>query len=64
MRQFEGYRVDQHIVLTHTDLKAENTEDQPNNVVPRNNGNAKLDSGRLNAVLPNQSFNVITLKKG
>nr|WP_275582990.1 alpha-N-arabinofuranosidase [Gracilibacillus alcaliphilus] len=63
LRQFEGYHVDKHVVLTHSDLKAENTEAQPNNVVPKANGNASIDGGRLGAVLPSQSFNVITIKK-
>ena len=34
MRQFENYIVKEHIVLYHPDLKAVNTEDNPNNVAP------------------------------
>lgn len=63
LRQFEGYRVDKHVILTHPDLKAENTETHPNKVAPHANGNAELDGGHLTAVLPIQSFNVITMKK-
>lgn len=63
LRQFEGYRVDKHVILTHPDLKAENTETHPNKVAPHANGNAELDGGHLTAVLPTQSFNVITMKK-
>ena len=63
LREFEGYTVKEHIVLTHPDLKAENTEANPNNVIPTADGNAAAEDGQLKAVLPARSFNVIRLGK-
>ncbi len=62
-RAFAGYRVVEHITLTHPDLKATNTQDQPNRVTPKANGDATLDGGRLTATLPPASWNVIRLAK-
>ena len=63
LRQFEGYQVKEHIVLTHQDVKAVNTEENPDNVAPAANGNAKVADGRLQAVLCDKSFHVIRLGK-
>jgi alpha-N-arabinofuranosidase len=62
-RAFGGYRVIEHITLTHPDLKAANTQDQPNRVTPQTNGDATLADGRLTASLPPASWNVIRLAK-
>ncbi len=62
-RGFADYRVVEHITLTHPDLKAVNTKDNPDNVSPRSNGDAKLSDGELNATLPAASWNVIRLQK-
>ena len=64
LRGFEDYGVVEHIVLTHDDLKAVNTADNPDNVVPTTGGSAEAVSGQLSALLPKQSWNVIRLKKG
>lgn len=61
LRQFKDYQVKEHIVLTHNDLKAVNTESKPDNVVPANSGNAKVEGGILQAVLCDKSFHVIKL---
>ena len=63
LRQFNDYKVKEHIVLTHSDVKAVNTEANPDNVVPNKNGNAKIEDGRLEAILPDKSFNVIKLER-
>lgn len=63
LRQFENYQVKDHIVLTHDDLKAVNTEAQPDLVSPRANGNAKVVCGHLDAVLDSKSFHVIRLSR-
>ena len=63
LRQFEGYRVTEHIVLTHEDLKAVNTEQTPNTVIPHSNGHSALDGGRLTAVFGKHSWNVVRLTK-
>ena len=64
LRGFEDYGVVEHIVLTHDDLKAVNTADNPDNVVPTTGCSAEAVSGQLSALLPKQSWNVIRLKKG
>ncbi|GAE35019.1 arabinosylfuranosidase ArfA [Halalkalibacter akibai] len=61
-RSFEGYKVVEHIVLENDDVKATNQHNH-SNVVPHNNGDAKVDSGRLAANLPKLSWNVIRLGK-
>lgn len=63
LRWLEGYSLIEHIVYEHPDLKATNTRDNPNNVIPHSNGNSKIEGGRLEAVLPKLSWNVIRLKK-
>ncbi|WP_239615977.1 arabinosylfuranosidase ArfA [Cohnella mopanensis] len=62
VRSFEGYRIVEHIVLENPNLKAVNTAGAEM-VKPHNNGNAKLDGGIINAVLPKQSWNVIRMQK-
>ena len=63
LRQYADYAVEKHIVLTHEDLKAENTEEDPFRVVPREGGISKNDKGDFTAVLSARSWNVIRLKK-
>ena len=63
VRAFPGYRVVEHITLTHSDLKATNTATHPDNVAPRANGDAQVNSGQLTATLPAASWNVIRLAK-
>lgn len=63
LRQFAGYRVVEHLVLEHPDLKATNTEANPKNVAPHPGGKAAVDGGRLAAPLSKASWNVIRLAK-
>ncbi len=62
-RAFADYRVVEHILLTHPDMKAANSPDRPDEIVPRPGGDAALEGGRLTASLPPASWNVIRLKK-
>ncbi|MCT2538146.1 alpha-N-arabinofuranosidase [Aquibacillus koreensis] len=62
VRSFEGYSLVEHIVLENDDLKAVNTADKQA-VQPHNNGNAKLDNGKLEINVAKTSWNVIRLKK-
>ncbi len=62
-RGFADYRVVEHLLLTHPDLKATNSFAQPDNIAPRPNGDASLKEGRLSASLPPASWNVIRLEK-
>ena len=61
--QFGDYRVKRHVVLSHGDVKAENTEEKPDTVVPAENGKSAVADGMLTAVLPEKSFHVIMLGK-
>ncbi len=63
LRQFKDYQVKEHIVLNHTDLKAVNTEEQPDTVHPVRINNAKVENGILQAVLCDKSFHMIKLGK-
>ena len=63
LRQYADYRVQEHIVMHSDDLKAVNTEGNPNNVVPGIGGNSKVDSGILQAVFGKASWNVIRLSR-
>ncbi len=60
---FADLRVEKHIVLTADDPKATNTEFDPDHVVPRENGNAVMEDGKLHAELEKMSWNVIRLVK-
>lgn len=63
LHSFKGYQVKEHVVLTHSDLKAVNTEENPRNVAPVNTQNARVEDGILKAVLCDKSFHVIKLGK-
>ena len=63
LRQYAGYQVQEHIIMRNDDLKAVNTEVNPDNVVPKAGGNAKVDGGILQAVFGKASWNVIRLSK-
>ena len=56
-------KVLEHIVLHHDDVKAVNTEENPDNVAPHAGKGGQLDGGHLNVVLPSLSWNVIRLGK-
>ena len=61
LRQYEGFQVSEHIVLCHDDMKAENTEEQPDTVVPQSNGESSMENGQLSAVLKKHSWNMIRM---
>ncbi|MCC2683825.1 MAG: alpha-N-arabinofuranosidase [Paenibacillaceae bacterium] len=61
-RSFAGFRVLEHLVLEHPDLKAGNTAERES-VMPHNRGDAQVRDGIVEAQLPKQSWNVIRLKK-
>ncbi len=63
LRDFDGYKVIEHIVLENEDVKAVNTESDPYNVAPHNKGNAALNNGILVSGLSKLSWNVIRLAK-
>jgi alpha-N-arabinofuranosidase len=63
LRGFDGYAAIEHLVLTHDDPNATNTANRPDEVVPRACGDATLRDGRLTALLPKLSWNVIRLAR-
>lgn len=63
LRQFEGYCIQEHLVLSHEDRKAVNTEEQPEEVIPFQVKGDSLEGGHLKAILGKHSWNVIRLKK-
>ena len=63
LRCFAGYEVVEHLVLEHDDPHAANTVDRPDTVVPHRRDDARVEDGRLGAVLPRMSWNVIRLEK-
>jgi alpha-N-arabinofuranosidase len=63
VRQFEGYTVKEHILLTHDDLKAVNTEQDPDQVKPVYVQTDNIDAGTLKMYFPAKSWNVVRLQK-
>ncbi|WMJ15585.1 alpha-N-arabinofuranosidase [Geobacillus proteiniphilus] len=62
VRSFEDYRVIEHIVLEHDNVKQTNSA-QSSPVVPHRNGDAQLSDRKVSATLPKLSWNVIRLGK-
>ncbi len=58
LRAFEKMKLDEHILLHHEDVKAMNTEENPNTVVPVVVKSEELDGGRTSFRLPSLSWNV------
>ena len=63
LRGFGGLKMGEHILLHHDDVKAVNTEANPNNVAPVQGKGGVIDGGKLTIVLPKLSWNVIKLVK-
>ncbi|MBQ6233877.1 MAG: alpha-N-arabinofuranosidase [Clostridia bacterium] len=63
LRAFGDLKAQEHIVLHHDDVKAVNTEANPDNVVPAPGTPVKIDGGKASVVLPALSWNVMKFKK-
>ena len=63
MRALPDYRVEEHLVLGDEDVRATNTAENPGRVRPRTQPGAEVVDGRLRAVLPRLSWNVIRLSR-
>ena len=63
LRGFGDMQIVEHIVLHHDDVKAINTETNPDNVAPTAGKGGVIDGGKLSIVLPSLSWNVIRLAK-
>ena len=62
LRSFGALEMEEHIVLHHDDVKAVNTEECPDRVVPVTVQNAKTDGGRAQVALPALSWNVLRFR--
>lgn len=63
LRQFADYKLIEHVIQTHDDLFATNTEENPDRVVPAVCGNSRIEDGRLVSKLQKHSWNMIRLGK-
>jgi alpha-N-arabinofuranosidase len=63
LRGFGDYKVVEHLVLAHDDLKAANTLDNPDNVAPQTNDGVTIADSTVKASLPKLSWNVIRLAR-
>lgn len=62
LRSFGACTLIGHTVMESDDLKAANTEQQPDRVKPHYNGNAAVEGAKVTASLAKASWNVIRLK--
>ena len=63
LRSFGEMKLAEHIVLHHDDVKAVNTEANPNNVAPVAGPGGSVDAGRASVTIPALSWNVIRFVK-
>ncbi|NCC44815.1 MAG: alpha-N-arabinofuranosidase, partial [Clostridia bacterium] len=63
LRQFADYKVAEHVVLTHDDMKAVNTQEDPDQVAPKAGGKIGMTDGKLSGVLGKHSWNMIRLSR-
>ena len=63
LRGFGKLVIEEHIVLHHEDVRAVNTEDNPECVAPKAGNGGVMDGGVLSVPLGKLSWNVIRLKK-
>lgn len=63
LRAFGKLRLEEHILLHHDDVKAVNTEENPDNVSPIAGPGGEMDSGRATIRVPALSWNVIRFTK-
>lgn len=63
LRDFGAFAHVEHSVLHHDDVKAINTESDPDNVSPKNGIGGKMDNSHFRIILPKLSWNVVRLLK-
>ena len=59
LRAFQSLKFEEHIVLHHDNVKAINTEDAPNTVVPVFRKDCESEDGRFFMQIPALSWNVL-----
>ncbi len=63
LRSFGDLKLKEHTMLHHDDVKAINTEENPNNVHPTAGPGGKVEDGKATLTVPALSWNVIRLEK-
>ena len=63
LRQFADYCIVEAVTLTNPDMKAVNTEDNPDNVIPTTCDTIKTKVGKLTGFLGKHSWNMIRLSR-
>ena len=63
LREFGDLKLDSHIVLHHDDVKAVNTAENPDCVVPAPGPGGKVEQGRGSVTIPALSWNVLRFGK-
>jgi len=63
LRSFGELKIDEHIMIHHDDVKAVNTEENPENVVPTMGPGGRIDGNTAYIKVPALSWNVIRLVK-
>ena len=63
LRDFGDLKLAEHILVHHDDVKAINTEENPNNVAPVAGPGGTMDSGRATITIPALSWNVLRFTK-
>lgn len=63
LRSFDSLSQVEHSVLHHADVKATNTEQNPDHVLPFWSKSDSMDNGRLEICIPALSWNVIRLSR-
>ena len=63
LRSFGDLRLEEHIMLHHDDVKAVNTEERPDNVVPVSVPVTEVDGGRASVCVGPLSWNVLRFEK-
>lgn len=62
LRAFGDLHLESHTVLHHTDVKAVNTADQPDTVIPAEGPGGTLEKGKGSVTIPALSWNVLRLQ--
>ena len=63
LTDFEGYKLIEHLTMEHEDIHATNTAENPDNVIPSNNGMTTVESNKAVSTLRPYSWNVIRFGK-
>ncbi|MFW6306206.1 MAG: alpha-N-arabinofuranosidase [Bacillota bacterium] len=61
LENFKDFEVTEHIVMEHEDMKAVNTEENPDNVKPYNVNNTVVKDNEIHTTLQGLTWNVIRL---